>query len=101
MMIGGPGFRRSLAVFGTLAGALLLAGGSGFLTAKAVGVGAAQTKTVTINVATGPQGPQGPPGQKGDTGPAGPAGPKGDTGAPGPKGEQGPPGPAGLTCPNG
>ena len=32
------------------------------------------TKTVTINVATGPAGPVGPPGPKGDTGPQGPAG---------------------------
>jgi len=62
--------------------ALALAAGTGFLTAYALGSsGALPAKTVTIDVATGPQGPAGPPGPKGDTG------------------LQGPPGPAGLTCP--
>lgn len=52
-----------------LVAGLLLAGGSGFLTARAVGFGsAADPRTVTINVATGPAGPTGP------QGPAGPAG---------------------------
>lgn len=56
--------------------ALALAGASGFFVATSVG-NAQSTRTVTINVATGPAGPtgpQGPPGPKGDTGPAGPAG---------------------------
>ena len=50
--------------------------GAGGLAAMAVAAGGAPppTKTVTINVATGPAGPAGP---KGDTGPAGPAGPAG------------------------
>lgn len=59
------------------------------------------TRTVTIDVATGPPGPPGPQGEqgpKGEPGPPGATGPKGDkgekgeTGAPGPAGPQGPPG---------
>jgi len=57
---------------------LLLAGIAGALASTAVG--ASKTRTVTINVATGPRGPKGPPG------PQGPKGPKGD---------------AGLECPSG
>jgi hypothetical protein len=55
---------------------LVLAAGSGALVAAAVSGAAAPppTKTVTIDVGTGPQGPPGPPGPKGDTGPQGPAG---------------------------
>jgi hypothetical protein len=57
---------------------LVLAGSCGFLSATALGTGAADpTRTVTIDVgagATGPQGPQGPPGPKGDPGPPGQAG---------------------------
>jgi hypothetical protein len=48
------------------------------------------TRTVTIDVATGPQGDPGPPG---------PPGPKGDKGDVGPQGPAGPPG--GLVCPTG
>jgi hypothetical protein len=65
------------------------------------------TRTVTIDVATGPQGEPGPPGPKGDTGepgPVGPAGPKGEQGAigpPGPKGDAGPTGPKGDAGPQG
>jgi len=51
--------------------ALAIACLSGFLTAKAVAEQRSQTRTVTVNVATGPRGPAGPPGPKGDTGPAG------------------------------
>ena len=53
--------------------------GAGGLAAAAINSNSAPppTKTVTINVATGP---------KGDTGPAGPPGPKGDKGDPGPAG---------------
>lgn len=82
---------------------LTLAGASGFLASQVFAANAqTPTKTVTINVATGPAGPPGepgPPGPKGDagpkgaTGPAGPAGPKGDTGPTGP--------PGGLVCPAG
>jgi hypothetical protein len=73
---------RIIRPFLLLGVAIALAGGAGFLTSTALGVGTAvPTKTVTINVATGPTGPQGPPG---------------------PKGEQGPPGPSGeATCPDG
>lgn len=61
-----------------VAGTLALAGGSGFFASQAIG-GASQapSRTVTVDVATGPTGPQGPagpPGPKGDTGPQGPAG---------------------------
>ena len=50
--------------------------GAGGLAAAAVSSGSAPapTKTVTINVATGPAGPPGPKGDTGATGPAGPAG---------------------------
>jgi len=64
----------------TMAGALGLAAGSGFLTSQALGTAQQATTTVTVNIPTGgpgPQGPAGPPGPKGDTGPAGPAGPAG------------------------
>jgi hypothetical protein len=49
-----------------LVASLALAGGTGYLTASAVGVGKQEpTRTVTIDVATGPQGPPGPPGSPG------------------------------------
>jgi hypothetical protein len=50
-----------------LAGAgLALAGTAGLLTATAFGIGQQEpTRTVTINVGTGPQGPPGPPGPPG------------------------------------
>lgn len=51
------------------------------------------TRTVTIDVATGPQGPAGPPGE---TGPAGPQGETGPIGPRGPEGPTGPQGPAGV-----
>lgn len=53
--------------------ACLAAGGFGAAAAFGV-VNQTPTKTVTINVATGPRGPAGPAGPKGDTGPAGPPG---------------------------
>ena len=66
-----------------------LAASSGFLVSSSIGA-EAPTRTVTINVATGPRGPQGPPGPAGAQGPAGP------------RGEQGPPGPSsGAVCPAG
>jgi len=61
-----------------LVGAIVLAGGSGYLASQAIGLGTqAPTQTVTINAGVGATGP------KGDTGPAGPPGPKGDPGTPG------------------
>ena len=60
-----------------LAGALALAGSSGFLVSTAIGRSAAATRTVTISVTNGPPGPPGP---KGDAGPPGPAGPTGAAG---------------------
>ena len=72
-----------------------LAASSGFLVATGMSADA-PTKTVTVNVATGPRGPVGPPG---------PAGPRGEAGAdstvPGPKGDQGERGPAGPPGPRG
>lgn len=49
--------------FAPLVVALALAAGTGFLAAQALGTGAlVPQKTVTVNVATGPEGPPGPPG---------------------------------------
>jgi len=49
-----------------------MAAGAGFLTSTALGIGSqTPTRTVTVNVATGPTGPTGP---QGPTGPAGPPG---------------------------
>lgn len=80
-----------------LVAALVLAAGSGYGAATALGTSsAAPARTVTINVATGPTGPKGNTGPQGPRGDVGPQGPKGDTGP------QGPPGPAGTTtCPPG
>jgi len=50
--------------------ALALAGTAGFLASGAIGQ-EAPTRTVTVDVGTGPQGPPGPAGPKGDPGPAG------------------------------
>jgi hypothetical protein len=85
--------RKQPRVLAGIAAALALAGSAGFLASQALSAGAQATRTVTIDVATGPQGDPGPPGPKGDTGATGP---------PGPRGEQGPPGPAGgTTCSDG
>jgi hypothetical protein len=78
----------------------LMAAGSGYLGAAAIGQATAPDtlKTVTVDVGTGEQGPPGPPGSKGDTGATGPSGamgPQGIAGPSGPKGDQGPPGPPG------
>ena len=55
-----------------LAAALALASGAGYLTSQAVGVGSqTPARTVTVDVATGPQGPPGPAGPPGPPGPAG------------------------------
>lgn len=89
---------------------LTLAGTSGFLASTALTAGSSSavgSRTVTVNVATGPKGdpgPIGPTGPKGDTGPQGPAG--SGEGPPGPQGPPGPPGPpgtggGGLACPAG
>jgi Collagen triple helix repeat (20 copies) len=73
--------------------AIAFAGVTGFLAATSLGQGGEPTRTVTINVATGPKGDPGPPGE------AGPPGPKGDKGDVGPAG---PPGPSGAQiCPPG
>lgn len=54
------------------------------------------TRTVTIDVATGPTGPAGPAGPRGAAGPTGARGPAGPRGATGPAGPAG-----GLECPAG
>lgn len=81
-----------------------MVGSSGFLVATALSQGeAAPSKTVTIDVATGPPGPAGPPGPQGPAGtgssggPAGPPGATGPAGPPGPAGPQGIPGPPGVS----
>ena len=80
-----------------LATSLGLALGAGYFTATQLA--SAQepgaSRTVTVDVATGPEGPPGP---KGDQGEAGPQGEKGDQGTPG---EAGPVGPAGPPGPKG
>lgn len=91
-------------IYGVLA--LGLAGGTGYLTAVALGTSSQEpTKTVTINVGTGEPGPPGP---AGPAGPAGETGPKGEIGPAGPVGPAGPAGPKGDTgtggaenCPTG
>ena len=68
----------------------LLAAGSGYFTAVQVAQGQEPPadRTVTIDVATGPQGEQGPlgpmgePGLQGEQGPPGPPGPAGTGGGP-------------------
>ena len=65
--------RPSLAAL-LVAGSLLLAGGSGFLASQARGRGGQATRTVTINVATGPAGPAGPAGPQGPDGSSCPTG---------------------------
>lgn len=80
---------------------LSLALGAGYLTATQLASSAEQAgpgRTVTVDVATGPQGPPGPPGDPGEQGPPGEIGP---TGAQGPQGEQGPTGPQGPEGPPG
>ena len=68
----------ALAVLG-----LVLAGTAGFLTAVATGASnATPTRTVTVNVATGPRGPVGPPGPRGEQGERGPAGEPGSSSCP-------------------
>jgi hypothetical protein len=89
----------SKAIVAGLTGSLLLAGSSGFLASQALSSAPEATRTVTIDVSTGPTGPQGPAGPKGEPGAPGP---KGDPGTPGPKGERGPTGPGGeASCPAG
>lgn len=82
---------------------LVMAGGSGFLTAVSLGQGpATPTRTVTINVGpTGPTGPAGPIGEKGEKGERGPAGAIGPVGPAGPVGVQGPKGDRGAVGPTG
>ena len=57
-----------------LALSLACAAAGGGLAAAAIGKTADPSRTVTIDVATGPRGPAGPPGPKGDSGLACPSG---------------------------
>lgn len=58
-----------------LALGLGMVGSAGFLAAGALSQGSQEpTRTVTVNVGTGPQGPAGPPGPQGPQGPPGPSG---------------------------
>jgi len=74
---------------------LAFAAAAGFLVATSTGA-QAPVRTVTVNVATGPQGPVGPKGDKGETGAQGPPGPQGERGPQGPAGPTGPQGPPGT-----
>jgi Collagen triple helix repeat (20 copies) len=84
---------------------LVMAGASGFLASVALSQEPPTAiRTVTIDVATGPQGPKGDPGEKGDPGPIGepgPQGPQGPIGLTGPKGDKGDVGPQGPPGPGG
>lgn len=76
-----------------LATSLSLALGAGFLTATQIAQGQEPSgRTVTVDVATGPQGPPG------EQGPIGETGLKGEQGEIGPPGPQGPPGEGGGPC---
>jgi hypothetical protein len=90
--------------------ALIFAGTAGFFVA---GAATTKTRTVAVNLATGPRGPagaegpagargpKGDQGAKGEAGPAGAQGPKGEQGIAGPPGPPGPKGDAGLQCASG
>lgn len=79
--------------------ALALAGAAGVFVASALSQAEEPTRTVTIDVATGPPGPPGPPGPQGEQGEQGIAGPPGAKGEQGEQGEPGPQGPPGdFTC---
>jgi hypothetical protein len=80
---------------------LALAGASGFLASTALSGPAEPTRTVTIDLSTGPPGPPGPKGERGAAGPPGPQGAPGPAGAAGPAGPPGPKGEGGMTCPLG
>lgn len=70
----------------------LLAAGSGFLTAAALGVSTqGNVRTVTVDIVPGERGPQGPPGPTGPPGPQGERGPQGPAGPPGGGGNGGGP----------
>ena len=84
-----------------LVGSLCLAAGAGGLAVAELASGqepSGPTRTVTVDVATGPQGPTGPAGETGPRGPAGPQGEQGETGAIGPQGPPGPTGTGGGPC---
>jgi len=66
---------------------LIAAGVTGYVASGATGASNQPTRTVTIDVATGPTGPAGPPGKPGPAGPPGAQGPAGPTGPQGPPGD--------------
>lgn len=83
--------KPSLTTIGIVA-ALVFAGMCGFFVAFSSGANA-ETRTVTVNVATGPRGPVGPPGPQGTPGPQGEQGERGPAGPPAPPGV--------VVCPSG
>ena len=58
-------------VYALAAASLALAASAGFLASTAIGQQGEPVRTVTVDVATGPQGEPGPPGPPGPRGPAG------------------------------
>ena len=75
---------RNAKMVGWIATGSILAAGSGYLASTALSQEpGAPSRTVTIDVATGPQGEPGPPGPQGETGPQGEIGPPGPPGPPG------------------
>ena len=77
----------NLRLAGLIAAGSILAAGSGYLASTALSQEpGAPSRTVTIDVATGPQGP---PGEPGPPGPIGETGPQGEPGPPGPPGPPG------------
>ena len=88
---------RNAKLASLIAAGSVLAASSGYLASVALSQeppGEPQ-RTVTIDVATGPQGEPGPPGERG------PTGAQGIQGEPGPPGPPGPPGVGGGTCDEG
>jgi hypothetical protein len=86
-------------VYGLASASLVLAGLTGYLSATALSQAEEPTRTVTIDVATGPIGPPGPQGPQGERGEQGIRGPQGEQGERGPQGPQGPQGPPGeFSC---
>lgn len=81
---------RNLKLATLISSGSLLAAGSGYFVAAALSQSPNDPqRTVTIDVATGPQGP---PGERGPAGPPGARGPAGPPGERGPTGPAGPPG---------
>ena len=71
-----------------IAASAVFAAGAGYLTSVALSqTGEPPSRTVTVDVGTGPAGPPGPAGEKGEPGQPGPRGEPGPAGPPGPAGD--------------